>query len=327
MLDIIITHYKEPWEVGKPLFDMLNLQRGIDFGQIHVMVINDGPENHLPDEVLRDYKYRVDQYDIPHGGVSAARNYGLEHASAEWINFCDFDDTYSNVYAIRDVLNVLTRSEYNLLWTKMMTEDFTDGQDKLYMTPEKSTFVFIHGKYYRRQWLVDSGIRFDTEFTFQEDSLFNAIILAVLDYKQIGMIKTFIPPYVWCRRGGSVTNSEENEDKAVFGHFRRNCKVCDFYYDHLPPERLNDMIIRTTYDTYFMLNAKHNITDEVRNQIIERFQDLIRKYKDFYVRPDDETLVQIAAISSAELMNTVDEVPTDFETVTAWKDMITREVS
>lgn len=325
MLDIVVTHYKEPWEVGKPLFDMLSLQRGIDFGMIHVLLINDGEENHLPDELFSNYPYTVEQIDISHGGVSAARNAGMDHSNAEWINFCDFDDTYSNCYALRDVMNILPADNYDLLWTQMITEDFTKENDMLILTPEKSTFVFIHGKYYRRQWLIDNGIRFDTEFSFQEDSLFNAIILAVLDYHRIGKIKTLIPPYIWCRRGGSVTNSQENEDKAVWGHFRRNVKVCDFYNEHLPEWRLSEMLVRTTYDTYYMLTSKQNVSTDLRIRLINGFQKLMQKYGEHYRKPNDDTLRQIQEISRAELIDK--PVDGDFDTVTQWKEMITRKVA
>ena len=54
MLDIIIPHYTESWEVGKKFFVMLDLQRGIDFNQIHVILVNDGLENSFPEEYYKD---------------------------------------------------------------------------------------------------------------------------------------------------------------------------------------------------------------------------------------------------------------------------------
>ena len=34
MLDIVITHYTEPWSVCRPLFETLDAQRGVDWDQI-----------------------------------------------------------------------------------------------------------------------------------------------------------------------------------------------------------------------------------------------------------------------------------------------------
>ena len=33
-LTLVVPHYKEPWETGKPLFDSIALQHGIDFEKL-----------------------------------------------------------------------------------------------------------------------------------------------------------------------------------------------------------------------------------------------------------------------------------------------------
>lgn len=49
-LDIVVTHYREEWTLGRPFFEVLALQRGIDFGLIHVYLVQDGPIGKLPME-------------------------------------------------------------------------------------------------------------------------------------------------------------------------------------------------------------------------------------------------------------------------------------
>ena len=85
MLDLIIPHYTEPWQVGKKMFDMLDIQRGMDFAKIRVIVVNDGEDHALDQSCLQDRPYRAEQISIAHAGVSAARNAGLRYASAKWI--------------------------------------------------------------------------------------------------------------------------------------------------------------------------------------------------------------------------------------------------
>ena len=41
-LDIIVPHYKEPWDVCRYLFSSLELQRGVPFNMVRVIVVNDG---------------------------------------------------------------------------------------------------------------------------------------------------------------------------------------------------------------------------------------------------------------------------------------------
>ena len=317
MLDIIVTHYKEPWEIGKPLFDILALQRGIDFSNFRVILVNDGKENHLPDELFEHYPYRVDQIDIPHKGVSAARNAGMDFSNAEWINFCDFDDTYASVYSIRDVMNVLPSKDFDLLWVKLIKEDFKVDCDDLRYAPDKTTFVFVHGKYYRRSWLVEHGIRFDEDMPFQEDSLFNAYIVAILDHHRVGQIKTIFPSYVWCRRGESVTTSKGHRDPAAYFHFLRNWKLCDFYRDHLPEERLSDLVVRSCFDAYYMTHGVH-VTDEMLERIRREFREYIGTYKGYYRKPADDIVTQIADISWGELEEASEVPKVGYETVTKW---------
>ena len=40
MLDIIITHYKEPWEVCRAQFTMLDMQRHVDWKEIRETAAN-----------------------------------------------------------------------------------------------------------------------------------------------------------------------------------------------------------------------------------------------------------------------------------------------
>ena len=123
MLDIIMPHYDELWEEGEKFFAMLDLQRGADFSQIRVIFVEDGEENTIADEHFENRSYAVEHITIPHGGVSAARNAGLKASQAEWVMFCDFDDMFSNVYALRDILNVLPAPDYDVLWTEFCSED------------------------------------------------------------------------------------------------------------------------------------------------------------------------------------------------------------
>ena len=75
ILDLIVPHYKEPWTLGKPFFDMLACQRGVNFNDFRVILVHDGTDT-FPNAYFTGYPYEVVQCPIQHGGVSAARNYG-----------------------------------------------------------------------------------------------------------------------------------------------------------------------------------------------------------------------------------------------------------
>ena len=75
-LDLIVTHYKEPWSVGRKFFEMLAMQRNVNFDDVSVILVNDGEENCLDSGLFMDYPFEVCQMSIQKGGVSKARNAG-----------------------------------------------------------------------------------------------------------------------------------------------------------------------------------------------------------------------------------------------------------
>lgn len=319
MLDIIITHYKEPWETGRKLFQMIDLQRGVDFSRFHVMVVNDGGHR-LPEDELKRLSYPVEQIDIEHGGISKARNTGIDRSTAPFLMFCDFDDTFTNLYALRDILSILP-CDYDMLWTHLMVEDCTGGKDWIYNTPERQRFVFIHGKVYRRQFLIEQNIRFDERMTFQEDSLFNATITARTDFKRIGQIKAPITPYVWIRRQNSVTNSGR-DDEATYWHFRRNLKVTD--ENKGTPEKYAGMITRTAYDAYFMCMGRR-ASHAIKKRIEKEFKEWIIPRVGEFGKVTDDIMAKIIDVSRLELLDADERVPEDPETVKDWIEKITQE--
>lgn len=201
MLDIIITHYNEPWWVCKKLFVMLDMQRIVNWDEIKVTVVNDGGYR-LPEEELKRLSFPVRQIDITKKGVSAARNTGMNAGDEPWVMFCDCDDCFTNIYALDEIMCAIRKpssGQYDMMYAKCLTEF---GR---IVTPiaEKRQLVFIHSKVYRRQFLIDEQIRFDESVWYGEDTLFNDMLMSKTD--RVAVIETRSHPYVWIRHGGSVT--------------------------------------------------------------------------------------------------------------------------
>lgn len=297
MLDIIIPHYKEEWEIGKKNFDILALQRGVDFADIRVLLVNDGEEYHVADEKLEQYPYRIDQLDIPHGGVSAARNAGMDYSDQDWIMFCDFDDMFTNVFSLKDILSVLP-ADYDMLYTPFIAEDRTvEGTTWLHLRDDENC-VFMHGKVWRRQWLVDHGLRFDTEVHFSEDSEFCAIAYTMLETKRIGRLKTPSPAYMWVYRENSVTTTPGRYVESRYDLFHRHLKVYEAHCEHFPYDRQCGQAARLVMDMYYTLN---------RPNLPPEFDELKRMTREFYLTHKQEfwdtpmeDLKKIKAVSRSE---------------------------
>lgn len=317
MLDIVITHYKEPWSVCKRIFQTLDAQLGVDWNQIYVTVVNDGGEM-LPEEQLEDLNFRCVQLNIPHGGVSAARNAGLDHAEEPWVMFCDCDDCLSNVFALADILNVLqspAEQKYDMMWTNVWAQK-PDGL--VYQIPEKKIMVFIHGKIYRREFLLAQGIRFDESLSFNEDGCFNATTMARTVNTRIGEVRTFAPAYVWVRREDSVTSAEDAADKSAIGQFHRNLIVTEEIRRH-KPEEYAGMVTRTVYDTYFMAHTR-KFSDSCKQEILKEFRVWISSMgrADEFGKVKQDILEKIRAISRQELTVKGDVIRANVGSVISW---------
>ncbi len=313
MLDIVITHYREPYEVGEKMFRMIGLQRCINFDDIRVTVINDGGQR-LPEEKLAELPYTVEQVDIPHGGISAARNAGIDNAKGEWIMFCDFDDNFAGIFSLRELMGPLKSDRYDMLWSRVIAEDYVDGKELLYYIPDRQRFVFCHGKVYRTAFLRESEVRFDTELVFNEDSCFNAVIIARTPHTRIGEIRSALPIYSWIRRPNSVTNSGR-EDEASYGHFRRNLKVTHEYENG--DSRYYGMVTRTAYDAYYMVFGKRN-SMQMKRRILDEFTPWIAERIESFGKVKKETLDEIRKISRMELIEPDEVVPDKHMDVEKW---------
>ena len=251
-LDIIVPHYDEPWKTGKPLFDMLALQRDVDFTDFRVILVNDGDQNDIyPNVVRQKYPYTVDGIVIPHSGVSAARNRGIDHSDARWIMFCDFDDTFTSVYSLRAIFDGLETQDHDLLWYPFYVELNAKQKRQIRRT---FNLIFTHGKVYRRNFLNRHRIRFCESLYFSEDAAFNRVLDMEIDPKRIGELKTEVIPYVWAYRTGSVTTDPAKVYSNAVGLFRRQVYVANEHLKRGQQAAHDDLVIRAMCDAYVTLN-------------------------------------------------------------------------
>lgn len=98
MLSIIIPVYNTPESLLRRCIESVFRQT---FENIEIIVVDDGsrqPERESYQEICC-VDTRIRLLNSNHGGVSAARNMGLDHAQGEWIAFVDADDEVSSRFA------------------------------------------------------------------------------------------------------------------------------------------------------------------------------------------------------------------------------------
>ena len=263
MLDIIVTHYNEPWHICKPFFDMLACQRGVEFDEFRVILVHDGTPR-FPEEYFSCYPYNVMQLDKPHGGVSEARNFGLSVSDATWVQFADCDDTYTGIYSLRAVMAHMDR-DVDYMWSPFWVEYMRNGE--LTARVQEANIVWIHAKYFRRKWLVENKIVFPVGINYSEDSAFGAIVNELIKPKRSGKIKTDFPIYVWVYRDDSISQNPANKAKNITGFIDRNEYVVqEFKRRGIPYAH---MVGRMFADAYWAFHQKNNKFPEEEKRFIE----------------------------------------------------------
>lgn len=127
--------------------DSLLMQTYTNF---EVLMINDGSpddsENICKEYLAKDRRFQY--FEKENGGLSDARNYGIEHSKGEYITFVDSDDWLKETF-LEDLYEAITRTGADIaLSTYIIYDDF----QSVYNIP-------VIGEYYERIWMSDEFIR------------------------------------------------------------------------------------------------------------------------------------------------------------------------
>ena len=300
LLDIVVAHYNEPFEVGRPFFDMLDLQRNIDYKQIHVILVHDGTEA-FPEEYFANRQYTVEQICIPHGGISAARNAGMRAATAEWISFSDFDDHYFNTVALYSVISALEKAkDFDMLGAEFIEEDRLRDSGLEYHTIKKDDLIFIHAKYYRLDVLRQHNIWFDESMDYNEDGYFNALAYTYCYPNRRGGITTNYPVYVWCFRENSATSAPGTRWKASLGLYWRNRKITDDYEKRMPYNQYCQIATRTIVDAYYIFHYIYAEESPGYQGLVDDFWEFYKKHRPLIDKVDHGMLQEIRRVTREE---------------------------
>ncbi|HLT41982.1 MAG TPA: glycosyltransferase family A protein [Sphingobacteriaceae bacterium] len=90
MFSVVIPLYNKEQSIGNTILSVLKQS----FEDFEIVLINDGSTDNSLREVRQITDSRIRIIDKPNGGVSSARNRGIEEARFEWIAFLDGDDLW-----------------------------------------------------------------------------------------------------------------------------------------------------------------------------------------------------------------------------------------
>lgn len=179
-LSVIVPVYN----VEKYLDDCVQSVLKQNFTDFELLLINDGSTDHsgkLCDEyAAADRRVRV--FHKENGGVSSARNLGIENATGQWITFIDSDDyildNFFSALSDDNIANLIMQGfEYmeSGICIKENTYDpeVLNREDFILKYNLYPDFSSSWSKFFRNSILKAHQIKFNTRLSFGEDTLFN----------------------------------------------------------------------------------------------------------------------------------------------------------
>ena len=192
-------------------------------GEWELILVDDGSPDGCP-AICDEYAAKDERVRVIHkenGGVSTARNIGLDAAKGDWIWFVDGDD-YIKENSIRQILSYINKCrDCDLI--QMGMQYFTDGEYnksvsvKEYLNKGKSDLllhnVCFHNPrmLFKRSLIEENKIKFTSGVRVAEDQEFQLKCMMKSNYP----IQIPIDSYVYRQRLGSATHDANTEKRIV----------------------------------------------------------------------------------------------------------------
>lgn len=277
-LQILVPQYKETDDIIKPLLDSIEVQQNVDLkNEVGVIIVNDGTDVHLSEELLSRYTFPIEYHLNEHGGVSATRNACLDRATAEYVMFCDADDMFYNACGLYILFREFDMGEFDSLVSAFIEETRDPvTKEPVYINHDMDS-TFVHGKIHRRQFLIDNNIRWNPALTIHEDSYFNCMCQRLA--KELKYSQT--PFYLWRWRDASVCRHDPKYILKTYNNMLdSNDALVQQFLDRERKEDAQFYATNMIYDAYFTMNK-----DEWLNQDNKNFRYATeRRFKEYWLK-------------------------------------------
>lgn len=258
-ISVIVPVYKVEKYIGQCIESILSQT----FKDFELILVDDGsPDNSgaICDEYAqKDARIRV--FHKENGGVSSARNTGIENASGQWIYFVDSDDwvetitlrlLYEQTEKVCTDLVIHGLSNDYIYKNQIAKDKYTliDNPDYKQIIEETDKWGLLKGpvcKLFKSAIIKNGKIKFDTSLSYGEDTKFSFEYLALCNSV------SFIPMhlYHYCFRGEEsltrqkhsfefwiqAANMVRNVRIPVYENFQMNSTYRDYvdqvYFDHV----------------------------------------------------------------------------------------------
>ena len=241
MFSIVVPIYKVEKYI-KQCIDSVLCQT---YKHFELLLVDDGSPDNCP-EICDAYAKNDTRIRVIHkqnGGLSSARNAGLDRASGEYIIFLDSDDYWDDKFALEGLKSIIEKNKCDVYITgfkKKYGDNILEYNDKSIISTDIS--LNDHDKYikylmqnnffrasawdkiYRREFIEKNGIRF-TEGQLSEDIEWSAKILLCMNSIYLTNKKFYV--YRRDNKGSISSNIGRKNMEDIYCVINKYSLVCE----------------------------------------------------------------------------------------------------
>ena len=262
-----------------------------DYSNIEIILVNDGSTDNSKD-VCDKYgrlDKRIKVLSKDNGGVSSARNMGLDNACGEYIMFVDADD-YIEKNMVSLLYNELQQNGASMSIIGMNVS--TLKSEIIVDYKEFDKVIDSRGEYIialQRNWgpyckLFDKklieNVRFNTDYAIAEDLLFNTEVICKNDNFKIAVSKG--AAYNYLELIGSAMNSEYSE-KFLNG-LECEEKVYEMFKSIERQDMLYDVIFKGVLVFFFRYSIASDADREIFAEHLNKAIEIIKRNKKYLLK-------------------------------------------
>lgn len=233
-LSLIIPVYNVENYIEKCLDSVVN--QTID--DMEIIIVNDGSKDKSKEKInkyLQKYKEKIKYLEKENGGLSSARNFGIPHATGEYIAFLDSDD-YVEPKMYEEMYNLAKKEdadmvECDFIWEypNKSKEDIGEIYNSKKEMIEKARVV-AWNKLIKREIIETSKAMFPLGLRYEDVEFFYKLVPYL---NKVSFIKQGYIHYV--QRENSIINNQNSRTKEIFtvlDNVIKYYKENDFYEEY-----------------------------------------------------------------------------------------------
>ena len=241
---IIIPVYNVEMYISKCIESV----KGQTLTDFECLIIDDGTKDKSIEKAIEtignDERFKI--YHKANGGLSDARNYGIDKATGEYLFFLDSDDYIGNTL-LEDTYNMAKKCDSDIVCFDMMyvydndEEKISSGADfecKSYKDDKSVIFInnSSNNKIYRRSFMSDK--RFIKGMWYEDLAVIPVWLSKANNVSHVGK-----PLYYYLQREGSISHSA---DPRIFDIYKALNIIKEELHTDLTDLYLDNCLIMTT---------------------------------------------------------------------------------